>query len=219
MASTPPEWLDPAIADYAGEHSHRPDALQRRLIAETARLGRAAGMQISPLQGAFMELFVRAIGARQALEVGTFTGYSALCVARALPDDGHLLCCDVNAEWTAIGRRYWDEAGVGHKIELRLGPGLDTLRALPVAEQFDVAFVDADKGGYPSYLDEIVPRLRPHGVILVDNTLWSGRVLDAADDSTNTTALRAFNDNVTADSRLFSVLLPMADGLTLIQKL
>jgi caffeoyl-CoA O-methyltransferase len=218
MASTPPEWLDPAIAAYAAEHSQLPDALQRRLIAETATLGRAAGMQISPLQGAFMELFVRAVRARRALELGTFTGYSALCVARALPDDGRLLCCDVNAEWTAIGRRYWAEAGVDHKIELRLGPAIETLRALPKDEQFDVAFVDADKGGYANYLDEIVPRLRPGGVILVDNTLWSGHVLDAADQTRDSAALRAFNDMVTADPRLFTVLLPMGDGLTLIQK-
>jgi caffeoyl-CoA O-methyltransferase len=219
MAATPPPWLDPAIAAYSAEHSHLPDALQRRLIAETATLGPAAGMQISPLQGAFMELFVRAVGAKRALEVGTFTGYSALCIARALPDDGRLVCCDVNAEWTAIGRRYWDEAGVGHKLELRLGPGLETVRALPEAEQFDVAFVDADKGGYSSYIDEIVPRLRRNGVILVDNTLWSGRVLDRADDSRDTPVLRAFNDKVTADGRLFTVQLPIADGLTLLQKL
>src|SRR6478609_8346010 len=153
MASTSPPWLTPEIARYAEDHSTAPDDLQRRLIAETAALGRAAVMQISPLQGAFMELFVRAIGARRALEVGTFTGYSALCVARALPDDGRLLCCDVNEEWTTIARRYWDEAGVGHKIELRLGPAIDTLRALPATEQFDIAFVDADKSSYPAYID------------------------------------------------------------------
>ena len=121
-----------------------------------------------------MELLVRAVGARQALEIGTFTGYSALCIARGLPRDGHLLCCDVNETWTAIGRRYWDEAGVGDKIELRIGPAIDTVRVLPPAEQFDFVFVDADKSGYPAYIDAIAPRLRPGGVILVDNTLRSG---------------------------------------------
>ena len=120
-----------------------------------------------------MEMLVRATGARRALEVGTFTGYSALCIARGLPDDGRLLCCDVNETWTAIGRRYWDEAGVGDKIELRIGPAIDTLRALPATEQFDLAFVDADKSGYPAYIDAIVPRLRAGGLILVDNTLRS----------------------------------------------
>ena len=218
MASTSPPWLTPEIARYAEDHSTAPDDLQRRLIAETAALGRAAVMQISPLQGAFMELFVRAIGARRALEVGTFTGYSALCVARALPDDGRLLCCDVNEEWTTIARRYWDEAGVGHKIELRLGQAIDTLRALTVEEQFDVAFVDADKPSYPAYVDEIVPRLRRDGVIMVDNTLWSGHVADPTIDDPGTAAMRAFNDRVAADDRLCSVLLPISDGLTLLRK-
>jgi caffeoyl-CoA O-methyltransferase len=218
MASTSPPWLTTEIARYADDHSTAPDDLQRRLIAETAALGRAAVMQISPLQGAFMELFGRAIGARRALEVGTFTGYSALCVARALPDDGRLLCCDVNEEWTTIARRYWDEAGVGEKIELRLGPAIDTLRALAVEEQFDIAFVDADKPSYPAYVDEIVPRLRRDGVIMVDNTLWSGNVADPIIDDPGTVAMRAFNDRVAADDRLRRVLLPISDGLTLLQK-
>src|SRR5215218_735179 len=141
MASDAPPWLAPPVAAYADAHTAPPTELQRRLIAETAALGRVAGMQISPLQGAFMELLVRAVGARHALEVGTFTGYSALCIARGLPDDGRLLCCDVNETWTGVGRRYWDEAGVGHKIALRIGPAIDTLRALPLEEQFDLAFV------------------------------------------------------------------------------
>ncbi len=218
MASTSPPWLAPNIAAYADEHATPPDDLQRRLIAETAALGRASVMQISPLQGAFMELFVRAMGARHALEVGTFTGYSALCVARGLPDDGRLLCCDVNEEWTSIGRRYWDEAGVGDRIELRLGPAVATLRALPLDALFDVAFVDADKSSYPTYIDEIVPRLRQGGVIMVDNTLRSGTVADPSVDDADTVAMRAFNDKVAADGRLRSVLLPISDGLTLLQK-
>jgi len=175
-------------------------------------------MQISPLQGAFMEMLVRAVGARRALEVGTFTGYSALCIARALPDDGRLLCCDVNETWTAIGRRYWDEAGLGHKVDLRIGPAIETLRALPPAEQFDVAFVDADKGGYPAYIDEIVPRLGTGGLILVDNTLRGGTVADPTVTDDDTEAMRRFNDRVAADPRVVCVLLPLSDGLTLLQK-
>jgi len=218
MASDAPPWLAPPVAAYADAHTAPPTELQRRLIAETAALGRVAGMQISPLQGAFMELLVRAVGARHALEVGTFTGYSALCIARGLPDDGRLLCCDVNETWTGVGRRYWDEAGVGHKIALRIGPAIDTLRALPLEEQFDLAFVDADKSGYPAYIDAIVPRLRPDGVILVDNTLRGGTVADAKVTDDDTAAMRRFNDSVAADERLWSVLLPIADGLTLLQK-
>jgi caffeoyl-CoA O-methyltransferase len=218
MSTETPDWLAPNVARYAAEHTAPPDALQQRLIAETLALGRVSGMQISPLQGAFMELLVRAMGARQALEVGTFTGYSALCLARAMADDGRLLCCDVSEEWTSIGRRYWEEAGVGHKIELRIGPAIDTLRALPDEEQFDVAFIDADKPRYADYVDEIVPRVRRDGVILVDNTLWSGRVADPDADDDNTVAIRAFNDKVANDTRLRSVMLPLSDGLTLLQK-
>jgi caffeoyl-CoA O-methyltransferase len=158
------------------------------------------------------------MGAREAIEVGTFTGYSALAVARALPPDGRLLCLDVSEEWTSIGRRYWDEAGVGDKVELRLGPGLDTLRALPVEERFDVAFIDADKPAYLDYVDELVPRLRQGGLIMVDNTLWSGLVADPQASDDTTVAIRAFNDAVAADARLTCVVLPFGDGLTLLRK-
>jgi caffeoyl-CoA O-methyltransferase len=218
MSSSRSPWLEPAIADYADAHTVAPDAIQQALIAETAALGSRARMQISPLQGAFMEIFTRAMGASRAVEVGTFTGYSALSVARGLPDDGHLLCCDVSEEWTSIGRRYWDKAGVGHKIELRIGPAIDTLRALPAGEQFDIGFIDADKPSYPAYFEEIVTRLRRGGVLMVDNTLWSGHVADPSDDDANTVAMRAFNDKVAADERVTSVLLPISDGLTLLQK-
>ena len=175
-------------------------------------------MQISPLQGAIMEMLVRATGARRALEVGTFTGYSALCIARGLPDDGRLLCCDVNERWTAVGRRYWDEAGVGDKIELRIGPAIETLRALPATERFDLAFVDADKSGYPAYIDAIVPRLRAGGLILVDNTLRGGTVADAGVVDDDTAAMRRFNDAMATDDRFWCVLVPIADGLTFLQK-
>jgi caffeoyl-CoA O-methyltransferase len=218
MASDAPSWLAPPIADYADAHTAPPSELQRRLIAETATLGRAAGMQISPLQGAFMEVLVRATGARRALEVGTFTGYSALCIALGLPADGRLICCDVNETWTAIGRRYWDEAGVGAKIDLRIAPAIETLRALG-PEPFDFAFIDADKSSYPAYVDAIVPRLRTGGLILVDNTLRSGTVTDPKVVDDDTVAMRRFNDAVAADDRLRCVFLPLADGLTVLLKL
>src|SRR5262249_517728 len=157
--------------------------------------------------------------ARQAIEVGTFTGYSALCTARGMPDDGHLLCCDVSDEWTAIGRPYWERAGVAHKIELRLGPALDTLKSLPHDEHVDLAFVDADQPSYLAYFNELVPRVRPGGLILVDNTIWGGRVTDDATTEESTVAIRAFNDAVAADDRVVCLLLPFDDGLTFLQKL
>jgi caffeoyl-CoA O-methyltransferase len=218
MPDTRSPWLDPAVEAYAGAHSAALDDVQKALIAETAQLGPRARMQISPLQGSFMELFVKAIGARRAVEVGTFTGYSALSVARGLPDDGRLLCCDVSEEWTSIARRYWERGGVAGKIELRIGPAIETLRALPAGEQFDVGFIDADKPSYPAYFDELVPRLRRGGVLMVDNTLWSGRVADPSADDADTAAMRAFNDKVAADDRVMTVLLPFSDGLTLLQK-
>jgi caffeoyl-CoA O-methyltransferase len=218
MSRDAPPWLDPAVAAYAAEHTTATGSLERALIEETAALGRQATMQISPTQGVLMGILARATGARRAIEVGTFTGYSALCVARALPDDGTLLCCDVNEEWTAIARRYWEQAGVAAKIELRLAPALDTLRSLPQEESYDFAFIDADKGNYGRYYDEIVPRLRPGGLVLVDNTLWSGRVMDEKDEDPDTVAIRAFNDKVWADDRMVSVLLPISDGLTVLLK-
>jgi caffeoyl-CoA O-methyltransferase len=152
------------------------------------------------------------------VEVGTFTGYSALCIARGLPDDGQLLACDVSEEWTAIARRYWERAGVASRIDLRLGPALDTLRALPADTRFDMGFIDADKPTYPAYYEEILTRLRPGGLILVDNVLWFGRVADPAADDPQTLAIRAFNDQVAADPRVDCVMLPVSDGLTILRK-
>jgi predicted O-methyltransferase YrrM len=212
-------WLDPAVEQYAAAHSTQPDELQRRLIDETSeKLGPTSRMQISAEVGVFMEMITRLSGARRAVEVGTFTGYSALCVARGLPADGHLLCCDVNEEWTSIGRRYWEEAGVADRIELRLGPAVDTLRSLPREEQFDQAFIDADKTNYATYYEEILARLRPGGLIMVDNTIWSGRVLDPNPAEANDVAIAAFNDALGADDRVDVVLLPIRDGLTLARK-
>jgi caffeoyl-CoA O-methyltransferase len=221
MADAPKSFfLTPEVHEYVVAHGTPPDAVQQALIDETAQLPMAR-MQISPEQGAFMSLLVRAVGARNAVEVGTFTGYSALAIARALPDDGHLLCCDVSEEWTAIARRAWEAAGVAHKIELRLAPALDTLRALPAGESIDLAFVDADKTNYAAYYEELLPRLRTNGLILVDNTLWSGRVVDAPvpDDDADTVALRAFNEMVAADDRVEVTLLTLGDGLTLLRKI
>ena len=175
-------------------------------------------MQIAPEQGAFMTLLARAMGARRALEVGTFTGYSALCLARGLADGGKLVACDVSEEWTAIARRYWEKAGVADRIELRIGPALDTLRALADAPTLDLAFIDADKPSYPAYYEEILRRLRPGGVILVDNVLWMGTVADPTRDEPNVNAIRAFNAKVARDPRVECVMLPISDGLTLIRK-
>lgn len=209
------DFLPAPLLDYVLAHSSPPDALLDELAAETARLGGIARMQIAPEQGAFMALLARLIQPRFAVEIGTFTGYSAICVARELPAGGRLLCCDVSAEWTALARRYWERAQLADRIELVLGPALATLRALPAEPAIELAFIDADKTAYRDYWEEIVPRLSPGGVILVDNTLWSGKVLDASVDDADTVALRAFNDHVAADARMDKVLLPLADGLTL----
>lgn len=210
--------LTEPVHDYLLAHSTRLDDLQRRLIAETAGLGGVAGMQIAPEQGLLMSILTRLMGARRALEVGTFTGYSALCIARALPPGGTLLCCDVSEEWTAIGRRYWREAGVDDRIELRLGPATETLESLPADPPFDLVFIDADKGGYAAYWEQAMRLLRPGGAVLVDNVLWSGRAVEGAAEG-DTAFIRAFNDAVAADPRVEVVMLPLADGLTLARRL
>jgi len=206
------------LASYLVGHGSPPDALQLALIDETAALGPIAGMQVAPEQGAFLTLLTRLIGARSAVEVGTFTGYSALCIARGLPTEGHLLCCDVSEEWTAIARRAWDAAGVADRIELKIAPAAETLRALPHDQTIDLGFIDADKPGYPVYYEELLARLRPNGVLLVDNVLWGGRVIQADADDDNTQAIKAFNDMVAADDRVEAVMLPISDGLTLCRK-
>jgi caffeoyl-CoA O-methyltransferase len=176
-------------------------------------------MQIGHDQAVFMENLARAMGARQAVEVGTFTGYSSLALARGMGPEGRLLCCDVSEEWTAIAREHWEKAGVAGRIDLHLGPALDTLRSLPLEERFDLAFVDADKEGYLGYFEEILPRLRRGGVLLADNTLWGGRVLDPDVTDADTIAIRAFNDALAADVRVRVVVLTVGDGVTLAQKL
>ncbi len=211
-------FLSPEAHAYLLAHGTPPDQVQQDLVEETAALGGIAVMQISTEQGAFMTMLTRLTGARHAIEIGTFTGYSSLAVARGLPADGHLLCCDVSEEWTAIARRYWERAGVADKVELRLGPAADTLRALPPDEVYELAFIDADKGNYPIYYEEVLTRMRSNGVMLLDNVFRGGAVIDAGATDDDTKAMRAFNDMVAADSRVDVVMLPIADGLTLARK-
>jgi caffeoyl-CoA O-methyltransferase len=176
-------------------------------------------MQIGNDQAVFMEMLVRAMGAKRAIEIGTFTGYSALAVARGLGAGGYLLCCDVSEEWTAIARTAWVEAGVADRVELRIGPGLQTLRSLPRVATFDFAFIDADKPGYPAYFEEVLSRLRPGGLIVLDNTLQDGRVVDESVGGEGVTAIRALNEAIVRDARVKVVLLPIGDGVSVVQKL
>lgn len=210
--------LTPELYGYLIAHNPAPDAVLADLAAETAELGPVSMMQIAVEQGAFLTLLARLLDARFVVEVGTFTGYSAISLARGLARGGRLLCCDVSAEWTAIARRYWERAGLTDRIELRLGPALDTLRALPASPSIDLAFVDADKTSYRAYYEELLARLRPNGLIVFDNVLWSGSVADATNTEESTTALRALNDALAADTRVDAVMLPVADGLFLVRK-
>lgn len=200
-------------------HSSPPDALLRDLAEETVRrFPDRAALPIGPEQGTFMTMLSRLVGARQAIEVGTFTGYSSICLARGLAEGGRLICCDVNEDWTALAAEYWRKAGLDDRIELRLGPALDTLRALPAAASLDLAFIDADKAGYAGYWDEIVPRTRSGGIILVDNTLLHGRIFDPAPDDADARAIRDFNARALADDRVEIAMLSIGDGLIVARK-
>jgi len=212
--------VDDALYDYILGVSLRESNALVRLRAETKSLPDAS-MQISPEQGQFMTLLARLIGAQRAIEIGTFTGYSAICVASALPPGGVLVACDVSDEWTAIARRYWAEAGVEDRIDLRLGPALDTLDALVDeggAGTYDLVFIDADKTGYADYYEGALTLLRPGGLICVDNVLWGGSVVDPAKQSDDTKAIRAFNEKLHNDERVDLSLVPIGDGLTLARK-
>ncbi|MBX3515668.1 MAG: class I SAM-dependent methyltransferase [Rhodospirillales bacterium] len=212
--------LDDRLYDYLHAVSLREPALLARLRDETAALPEAR-MQIAPEQGQFMAMLVRVMNAREILEIGTFTGYSALAMALALPPDGHIVACDVSAEWTAIGRRYWREAGVAERIELRLAPAIETLEALLAdggEDRFDFAFIDADKSGYHAYYEACLTLVRPGGLIVVDNTLWDGRVADDSVQDANTCAIRAFNAALHDDVRVDLSLVPIGDGLTLARR-
>ncbi|MGH9185841.1 MAG: O-methyltransferase [Acidimicrobiales bacterium] len=210
--------VPPNVHQYLVAHSTPLDEVQVDLIAETAELGGVSQMQVAPEQGLFLTLLARMLGATSAVEVGTFTGFSSLCIARGLAPGGRLLCCDVSEEWTAVARRYWARAGVDDRIELRIGLALDTLRAMPVEPAVDLAFIDADKVSYVAYWDELIPRLRSGGVVTVDNVLWSGRVADPSAEDADTVAIRAFNRHAVADDRVELVMLPIADGLTIARK-
>ncbi|HET8683204.1 MAG TPA: O-methyltransferase [Micromonosporaceae bacterium] len=204
---------------YLVAHGATPDPVAQDLIEEThATHPDQSQMQVAPEQAAFLQLLARIVGVRHAVEVGTFTGYSALAIARGLAPGGRLVCCDISTEYTGMARRYWARAGVDDRIELRLGPAAETLRAMPDQPHIDLAFIDADKAGYPTYWAELVPRMRPGGVILVDNVLRHGRVLDPDPDDADTRAMVRFNADVLADERMESVMLPIADGLTLARR-
>jgi len=211
--------LDEPLYAYLLAHRSPDDHVVRELREETAKLGDWAVMQIAPDQATFLRLLVAATGARRAVEVGTFTGLSALAVARGLPADGRLLCLDVSEEWTKVARAAWKKAGVDGKIDLRIGPAADTLRGLPLEPQFDFAFIDADKRSYEVYWDEIVKRLRPGGLIAADNVLWEGDVVRPEEQDEDVVAIRKFNERVLADRRVESVMLAIADGLTIARKL
>lgn len=212
--------LDDRLYDYLLEASLREPGILAELRSETARLAEA-NMQIAPEQGQFMALLAHITGARRYLEIGTFTGYSALAVALALPEDGEVVACDISEKWTAVARIYWERAGVAGRIRLELRPALDTLRAL-IAEgregSFDMAFIDADKTGYIDYYEHCLILLRAGGLVLVDNTLWSGNVADPDKRDPDTEAIRAFNLHVRDDARVDLALVPIGDGLTIIRK-
>ena len=212
--------LTPELGDYVRAGSEPPDDVATDLLAETAALAQrgeaSATYQIAPEQGTFMQLLTRALGARRAIEIGTFTGYSALCVARGLPEHGSLLCLDTSEEWTAVARRYWARAGLADRIELRLGDAHESLRALPAEPAFDLAFVDADKEGYADYVDQLHPRMTENGVVLLDNTLAGGRVLAPETDAQR--AIAELNAALATDPRWETVLLPLSDGLTMLRK-
>jgi predicted O-methyltransferase YrrM len=208
------------VHDYLLHWGLEESPILTRLRAETATHPRAS-MQIAPEQGAVLSLLVELIGARRCLEIGTFTGYSSLAVALALPDDGRIVCCDVSDEYTAVARRYWAEAGVSDKVDLRLGPALETLDGLLAgggAGSFDLAFIDADKPGYPGYWERCVELVRPGGCIAVDNVLWGGRVADPAADDESTRSIRQLNERVATDPRVRHAMLAIADGMTIARK-
>lgn len=212
--------LPETVENYVSGVATRETDLQRRLRKETATM-RGAGMQIGADQGAFLALLVKSIGAKRALEIGTYTGYSSLAVAMALPPGGRLVCCDVNDEWTQVARRYWREAGLADRVELRLAPAAETVRDLlrdPGAGTFDFAFIDADKEGYDGYYEACLELLRAGGVMAFDNTLWSGRVADPSEKDDDTVALRNLNAKVRDDPRVDSCLLTVGDGVLLARK-
>lgn len=216
--SITPTPIDERLAAYVADHAGGRDEVLRDVERETAELGSLANMQTSPEQAALLELLARATGALRAVEIGTFTGYGAIRIARGLAARGSLLCCELERRWADVARRNLDRAGVGDRVEIRVAPALDTLRSLPAEPAFDLAYLDADKTGYPAYYDELVPRLAPGGLLAIDNVLMSGRVLDPPDGDDGARAVADLNDRIPHDDRVDSVLIGMADGLTLVRR-
>jgi caffeoyl-CoA O-methyltransferase len=210
--------MNAALFDYVVAHSSQ-DPIYEAIRTETeATTGSRAGMQIGADQFALLTMMTRMVGARFAIEVGTFTGTSAVAIAKGLEEGGQLVCCDINEEWTAIARRHWAAAGVADRIDLRIAPALDTIAALEPDRSIDLAFIDADKSGYTDYYDALVPRIRSGGLLIADNTLWSGRVADSEVNDTDTEAIRRFNDRAAVDDRCEVVVLAIGDGVTLCRK-
>ena len=207
------------LGEYIRRHWSRSTPIFERLHEETAKTPNP-GMQTAAEQGQFLQFLIRLMGAKRTLEVGVFTGHSSLSVALALPPEGRIVACDVSDHWTSIARRYWQEAGVAGRIDLQIRPAIETLKALPDDESFDLAFIDADKSSYLDYLEALIPHLPSNGLVLVDNTLWGGTAVQppSPDDDPDTAAIKRFNDAVAADERLESYLLPIADGVTVIRK-
>ncbi|MGI9597699.1 MAG: O-methyltransferase [Acidimicrobiales bacterium] len=208
-------FLDDSVGRYLADHTTPPTPVEQRLIDETQRLTHAA-MQIGHPQAQFMTMLARLLQPKLAIEIGTFTGYSALVVAKALAPDGRLIACDVSDEWTSIGKPYWAEAGVADRIDLRIGPASETLASLDAGTTVDMAFIDADKPGYIGYFEQLVPLLGRRGVILVDNVLWNGHIVDRGDQQADTVALRRFNEHVLDDPRVDVAMLPVGDGVSMI---
>jgi caffeoyl-CoA O-methyltransferase len=210
--------LTDELHDYMVAHGARQDEVLARVQAETAAMGSISAMQIAPDQGAFMTLLCRATGAAEAIELGTFTGYSAICIARGLAPGGRLVACELSEEFAETAARNLEAAGVADRVEIRIGPAIDTLRALPERELFDFGFIDADKSGYPDYYEELLPRMRAGGLILVDNVLQGGDVVRDDADGDSVTAIRRLNDTITADDRVDTAMVAIADGLMLARK-
>jgi caffeoyl-CoA O-methyltransferase len=210
--------LSDELHDYMVAHGARQDEVLARVQAETAAMGDISVMQIAPDQGAFMTLLCRAIGASEAIELGTFTGYSAICIARGLAPGGRLVACELSEEYAEIAARNLEAAGVADRVEIRIGPALDTLRALPERELFDFAFIDADKTGYPDYYEEVLPRTRPGGLIVVDNVLQGGDVVREDAEGESVQAIRRLNETIAADERVDTAMVAIADGLMIARK-
>jgi len=211
-------FLEDDLLDYIMLHSAPADQIQEALIEETVELGWVARMQISVDQGNFLTMLVKAIRPKFAVEIGTFTGFSSISIARGLPENGSLLCCDVSEKWTAIARTYWKKAGLNEKIDLVLAPAMETLDSLPEDTEIDFAFIDADKGNYKNYFEAVLSRLSDHGMIVVDNVLWSGRVIDERANDEDTHAIKDFNSHIRNDDRVTCTMLSIGDGVSLIQK-